>query len=305
MPLPRVLVVGAGGVGGWYAGQLAAAGSDVTLVARGAHGAALRAHGLRVRLPGGSERTYPVRVCEDPHDTGVADLILVAVKSYDTEQAAHLLAPCAGPDTIVLSLQNGPENEDVLARVAGLAPLLLAVTYIGSEIAEPGVIAYSGAAEIVFGEPDGSRSPRAERLAAWLARADVKHRLSAHVRNVVWDKLAWNAAFNAITTITRRTVSGILDDAGGRALIRDTMQETFDVAHGLGIDVPVRIDASIEHSRRVLPDFRTSMLQDLERGKRLEHDALNGAVVRAGLRTGVPTPLNGTLVRLLSVLDPG
>ncbi len=305
MDLPRVLVVGAGGVGGWYAGQLAGAGCAVTLVARGAHGAALRERGLRVRLPDGSERTHAVTVRDDPRDTGVADLILVAVKSHDTGQAAHLLAPCAGPDTIVLSLQNGPENEDAIARETGLPPLLLAVTYIGSEIAEPGVIAYSGAAEIVFGEPDGARSPRADRLSAWLTAADVKHRVSARIRNVVWDKLAWNAAFNAITTITRRSVSGILDDPAGRALIRDTMQETLDVAHGLGIDVPARIDASIEHSRRVLPDFRTSMLQDLERGKRLEHDALNGAVVRAGLRAGVPTPLNGTLVRLLSVLDPG
>lgn len=304
MGLPRVLVVGAGGVGGYYAGQLAGAGHDVTLVARGAHAAALRAHGLRVRYPDGAEQRHTIGVVEDPRDTGVADLILVAVKSYDTEQAARLLAPCAGPDTIVLSLQNGPENEDELARVAGLAPLLLAVTYIGSEIAEPGVIAYSGAAEIVFGEPDAPSSPRTERLAAWLARADVKHRVSPRIRNVVWDKLAWNAAFNAITTITRRTVSGILDEPAGHALIRDTMQETLDVAHGLGIDVPVRIDASIAHSRRVLPDFRTSMLQDLERGKRLEHDALNGAVVRAGLRAGVATPLNTTFARLLATIDP-
>lgn len=299
-----MLVVGAGGVGGYYAGQLAGAGYDVTLVARGAHAAALRAQGLRVRLPGGGEQRHAVGVVEDPRDTGVTDLILVAVKSYDTEHAARLLAPCAGPDTIVLSLQNGPENEEVIAREAGLAPLLLAVTYIGSEIAEPGVIAYSGAAEIVFGEPDGTPSPRAERLSEWLARADVKHRVSSRIRHVVWDKLAWNAAFNAITTITRRTVSGILDDPAGHALIRDTMQETLDVAHGLGIEVPVRIDASIEHSRRVLPDFRTSMLQDLERGKRLEHDALNGAVVRAGLRARAPTPLNATFARLLATIDP-
>jgi 2-dehydropantoate 2-reductase len=304
MALPRVLVVGAGGVGGYYAGQLAGAGFGVTLVARGAHAAEIRAHGLRVRFPDGITETHPVGVCEDPQATGVADLILVAVKSYDTEHAARLLAPCAGPDTIVLSLQNGPENEDTIARVTELAPLLLAVTYIGSEIAEPGVIAYSGAAEIVFGEPDGSTSARTERLSAWLAQANVKHRASPRIHNVVWDKLAWNAAFNAITTLTRRTVRQILDDPAGHALIRDTMQETLDVAHGLGIEVPVRIDASIEHSRRVLPEFRTSMLQDFERGKRLEHDALNGAVVRAGNRAGVPTPLNGTLVRLLATIDP-
>jgi 2-dehydropantoate 2-reductase len=299
-----VLVVGAGGVGGYYAGQLAAAGFEVVLVARGAHGAAIRAHGLRVRYPDGHESCHRVEVCEEPAANGIADLVLVAVKSYDTEPAARLLAPCAGRDTIVLSLQNGPENEDVLARVAGVTPLLLAVTYIGSEIAEPGVIAYSGAAEIVFGESDGTRSARAERLAAWFERAGIKHRLSQRIRNVVWDKLAWNAAFNAITTLARRTVSEVLDGAAGESLIRDTMREVLDVAHGLGIDVPVRIDASIEHSRRVLPGFRTSMLQDLERGKRLEWDALNGAVARAGLHAGVPAPLNATLARLLATIGP-
>lgn len=303
MALARVLVVGAGGVGGYYAGELAHAGHDVTVVARGAHADAMRAHGLRVRLADGSERRSAITVCADPRDVGVVDLVLVAVKSYDSAAAARLLAPCAGPETIVLSLQNGLENEEILASVAGLAPLLLAVTYIGSEIASPGVIAYSGAAEIVFGEADGSRSRRAERLAALLGGAGIKHRLAARIHNAVWDKLAWNAAFNAVTAISRQTIGQVLDGGPGEALIRDTMQETFDVAHGLGLQVPVRIDASIDNSRRVLPDFRTSMLQDLERGKRLEYDALNGAVTRAGVRAGVATPLNATLARLMAVLD--
>jgi 2-dehydropantoate 2-reductase len=142
----RVLVVGAGGVGGYYAGALAGGGHEVTLVARGAHADAIRARGLLVRHPDGSERAHRLAVLDDPRPSGVADLILVCVKSYDTEQAARLLAPCAGSDTVVLSLQNGPENEDAIARVAGLAPLMLTVTYIGSAVAEPGVIAYSGAA---------------------------------------------------------------------------------------------------------------------------------------------------------------
>jgi len=226
-------------------------------------------------------------VCEDPRASRIADLVLVGVKSYDSELAARLLAPCAGADTIVLSLQNGLENEDVIARAAGLPPLLLAVTYIGSEISSPGVVDYSGAAEIVFGEAGGARSPRAETLSALLTQGGIKHRLSSRVQNVVWDKLAWNAAFNAVTAITRRSIGEVLDGGPGESLIRDTMRETFAVALGLGLDVPVRIDASIEHSRKALPDFRTSMLQDLERGKRLEYDALNGA-----------------LARLLATLDP-
>ncbi len=300
----RVLVIGAGGVGGYYAGELGRAGHEVTVVARGAHGEAIRSRGLRVRHPDGSERVHAVQVVEEPRSTGIADLILVCVKSYDTAEAARLLEPCAGPETIVLSLQNGPENEELIARVAGLPPLLLTVTYIGSELAEPGVIAYSGNARIVFGEADGSRSERTERLARWLTEAGIEHRVSSRILNVVWDKLAWNAAFNAVTALTRRTVAGVIDGGPGEALIRDAMQETFAVAHALGIAVPVRIDETIAYSRRALPDFHTSMLQDLERGKRLEHDALNGAVVRAGQRAGVPTPINAALFRLLALVDP-
>lgn len=299
-----MLVVGAGGVGGYFAAELAHAGHAVTVVARGAHADAIRRAGLRVRHPDGGERTAAVAVAADARACGVADLVLVCVKSYDTEEAARLFAPWVGPGTVVLSLQNGAENEERIARALGLPPLLLAVTYIGSAIAEPGVIAYSGAAEVVFGEADGTRSERAERVAGWLARAGIEHRVSSRILHVLWDKLAWNAAFNAVTAITRRTISEVLDGGPGESLIRDAMQETFAVAHGLGIAVPARIDASIESSRSALPDFHTSMLQDLERGRRLEHDAINGAVVRAGVRAGVPTPLNATLHRLLHLLDP-
>jgi 2-dehydropantoate 2-reductase len=298
----RVLVVGAGGVGGYYAARLARAGHEVSVVARGAHAEAIRQRGLEIAESGGSWRAAIANAVTDPASLGAMDAILVCVKSYDTVAAARLLAPCLGPETIVLSLQNGVENEEILAREARTPPLMVAVTYIGSQLAAPGVIAYSGEAELVFGEVTGERSARAERLSAWLAAAELKHRISEHILHVAWDKLAWNAAFNPITALTRTSVREVLS-GDGAALIREAMAEVFAVAHGLGIDVPARIDASIARSRDRLPDFHTSMLQDLERGHRLEVDALNGAVVRAGHRAGVATPLHSLLLRLVSLAD--
>jgi 2-dehydropantoate 2-reductase len=291
-----------GGVGGYYAARLARAGFAVSLVVRGAHADAIRARGLEVLEAGGSWRVAIANAVLDPRALGPMDAILVCVKSYDTLAAARLLAPCTAPGTIVLSLQNGVENEEVIAREAHTPPLMMAVTYIGSQLAAPGVIAYSGEAELVFGEVSGERSARAERLSAWLAAADLKHRISQHILHVAWDKLAWNAAFNPITALTRSTLREVLR-GDGEALIREAMGEVFAVAHGLGIDVPARIDASIERSRERLPDFHTSMLQDLERGRRLEVDALSGAVVRAGRRAGVATPLHSLLLRLVSLAD--
>ena len=299
---PRVLVAGAGGVGGYFGALLSRAGYDVSFVARGAHAAAMREHGLTIVEGGASWTATEIRVLEDPRALGPMDLVLVCVKSYDTIAAARLLEPCVDGATIVLSLQNGVENEEILARELRLPPLLVAVTYIGSTLAAPGRIAYSGGAEIVFGEPAGAPSERTDRVAAWLAGAGVTHRVSRRILAVAWDKLAWNAAFNAVSTLTRRSVREVLAD-GGEALVRAAMREVLDVAHGLGIEVPVRIDEAIARSRDRLPDFHTSMLQDLERGRRLEVDALNGVVVRLGRRARVPTPIHATLATLLQLLD--
>jgi 2-dehydropantoate 2-reductase len=299
---PRVLVVGAGAVGGTFGSLLARAGFAVTFVARGAHAAAMRARGLAIVEPHARWSVDRCDVVEAPRGRGAVDLILVCVKSYDSERAAELLAPCAGPDTIVVSLQNGLENEERIAARAGLAPLLLAVTYVASELLEPGVIGYASRAEVVFGEPDGTRSPRAERLSAWLAAAGIEHRVSRRIASVVWDKLAWNAAFNAIGALTGRSVRGVLDGPG-EALVRGAIEEALAVARGLGVDVRTVVDESIARGRERAGDFHTSMLQDRERGRRLEYDAINGAVVRAGRRAGVPTPIHATLAALLALVD--
>jgi 2-dehydropantoate 2-reductase len=247
-----------------------------------------------------------VRAVERPAEAGPTDLVLVAVKTYDTEAAAEALRPAVGRDTIVLSLQNGIENEETLARVLGLPPLLVALTQIGSELIGPGEVRYYSRGTIIFGERDGQESPRARAVADLLGRASVPFRLSRRIRVRLWDKLAWNAGVNAVTTLTRQTVAGALGHPASRALIADAMAEVAAVAAAQGIACDAeRIGAVLEESRTGLGNFKTSMLQDLERGRRLEHDALNGAVVRAAERAGVPAPVNRTLWALLQRLDPG
>jgi len=301
----RILIHGAGAVGGYFGALLAHGGHAVTFVARGENLAALRQGGLTVRLGKETLRVAPVDAVADPAEAPRPDLVLVCVKSYDTAAAAAALRSAVGPDTIVLSLQNGIENERVLARELHLPPLMVALTRIGVELTAPATIAYSGRGTILFGEPNSRESPRARRLAEALAAAGVSYQLRPDILVAAWEKLAWNAGFNAVTALTRATLAEVLSHPGTRELIVEAMEEAYAVATALGIGVrPERIEAVLADSLAGLPDFPTSMLQDLRRGRRLEHDALNGAVVRAGARAGVPVPVNRVLLALLARLDP-
>jgi 2-dehydropantoate 2-reductase len=302
----HVLVHGTGAVGGYFGALLARGGHDVTFVARGANLATLRADGLRVQLGDAATTLHltPVRAIEHPADAPAADLVLVCVKSYDTRAAARALRPAVGPATTMLSLQNGVENETILAEGLGLPPLLVGLTRIGVELVAPGTVLYSGRGEIIFGEADGSESPRARRLADALATAGVPHQLRRDVLVSAWEKLAWNAGFNAVSTLADATVREVLALPASRDLVVQAMEEVDAVATAMGIPVRRRrTPAVLEDSLSGLPDFPTSMLQDRRRGRRLEHDALNGAVVRAAGRVGVAVPVNRALLALLERLD--
>ena len=299
----RTLVAGTGAVGGYFGGRIAAAGEDIVFLARGATLSALRRDGLCIDSRTGREHIAPLRAVEDPADAGRCDLVLVCVKSYDTAAIAAALRPVVHADTIVLSLQNGIENEARLAQALDLPPLLGGLTYIGAEMIAPGVVRYDSGGRILFGEPGGAHSARVARLAEFFTRAGVDHHVSAHIDVLLWDKLAWNAAFNAVTAITRRTVGELLARVDGEALVRAALEEVVAVARASGVALdPGRVEATLAHSRRTLGPLRTSMLQDRDRGRRLEYDALNGAVLRAAARAGMDAPTHRVLYDLLRAL---
>src|SRR5437867_1044761 len=217
----RVLVHGAGAVGGYFGALLARGGHEVVFVARGENLAALRRDGLRVHLGSETLHVTPVVAVDDPASAPRPELVLVCVKAYDTAAAARALRPVVGPDTVVLSLQNGIENETILAHELGLPPLMLALTRIGVEQSAPATVAYSGRGTIIFGEPDGRPTTRGARTAEAFAAARVPHELRSDILVAAWEKLAWNAGFNAVTTLGQTTVAEALALAPTRALIVD------------------------------------------------------------------------------------
>jgi 2-dehydropantoate 2-reductase len=300
----RILIMGAGALGAYFGGRLAQRGEDVVFVARGANYAALRTVGVWIEQPPHFELISPLRVVESAAEAGPCSVVLVCVKSYDTDAAAEAIRPVVGPDTIILSLQNGIENEARLAAILGLPPLLRGMTHIGAELIEPGVVRRDSGGRIFFGELDGAASPRVARLETLFTRAEIDHRASRRIAVMLWDKLTWNAAFNAVTAVTRRTVGELLSTDDGRELVRGAMLEVVAVAQADGVPLDAaRVDQELQHSADELGSLKTSMLQDRERGRRLEYDALNGAVLRAGARLGVPTPINRVLHDLLAVID--
>ena len=302
----RILIAGTGAVGGYFGALLARASHDVVFLARGANLKALRQSGLTIESIDGDLRLEHVTATDRLAGLAPVELAIVTVKSYDTAAVAAAIAPVVTPETIVLSLQNGVENESLLASALGLPPLVAAMTHIGAELIAPGVVRHVAEGTIFFGEPTGHETPRGRALAEIFTAAGVRHHLSSDILLMLWDKLSWNAAHNAVTALTRATAGEAARIPATAAVLRDAMLEVVAVARaqGIGLD-PVRVELVVAHSAAHLGTLRTSMLQDLERGRPLEHEALNGAVVRFGAATGVATPVNQTLYGLLVAIDSG
>jgi 2-dehydropantoate 2-reductase len=301
----KILVMGAGAVGCYYGGRLAQAGHDVTFVARGENLQALQRAGLTVTSVHGDFHLLQVHAVARVEEGEACDLVLVCVKSHDTAQAAEAVRPAIGPETLVLSLQNGVENEEILAETLKTANVLGGMVYIGAELVSPGTVVHTFSGRLVFGERNGERTTRAEHLEQIFLGAGLQAELSSDITATLWDKLMWNATFNAVATLTRSTVGEVLANPQTRQLLRDTMREVIAVAQAQGVRISAaRADEHLESSQSpAMAAFATSMAQDFARGKHLEYDALNGAVVRAGQRYHVPTPLNQAFCALLHQLD--
>jgi 2-dehydropantoate 2-reductase len=293
----KIMIMGSGGVGGYFGARLAAAGSDVTFIARGAHLAAIRDHGLQVESLLGNTEVRPAKVTGDPAGVGTADVIFLAVKLWDTEDAVRRIRPAVGPQTAVISFQNGVLKDDVLRSVLGSAPVMGGVAYIGATIARPGVVRQTGAMQkLLFGEYDGKRSARAEALLDACKRAGIDASISDDIERSIWEKFVFIVGLSAATSAVRLPVGPIRSHPQTRALLLEVMREVVAVGRAGG----VRLDPSFADSRLAfcdtLPaDMTASMHTDLERGNRLELRWLSGAVVELGEKRGVPTPANRIL----------
>ncbi len=297
-------MMGAGGVGGYYGARLHQAGHEVTFIARGAHAAAMRTGGLKIQSELGNLHLSPVSVATDPREVGPVDLVVMAVKLWDTEAAAEAIQPMIGADTVVVSLQNGVDKDETLAAVVGREQVLGGVTYILANLSEPGVVVHSGRLQRVWiGELEGGGSDRVERVVAAFVAAGIEAEASADIRRATWEKFVFLAANSAVTAVTRKTVGAIRTHPATRALLADAMGEVVSLARGEG--VAIEEDFVEERLRFVdtLPDGgRASMAQDLLRGGRMELDWLSGAVVRRAERLGLATPVHRALYAAL-VLD--
>lgn len=302
----KIAVMGSGGVGGLIGARLAQAGCDVRFIARGAHLAALREHGLTLESPLGNLHLPNVRVTDDPGSLAPVDLVLFAVKLWDTETAARAIVPLIGPDTGVLSLQNGVRKDDILRPIVGEKALMGGVAYMATTISRPGVIEHTGTMQrMVFGEYDGRRSRRAETLLDFCLKAGIDAKLSDDVRRSIWEKFVFLVGMAAATSTTRMPIGPIREHPLTREFYLDAMREVVAVGRAHGVRLPENFAEERLAFTDTLPATMTaSMHHDLERGNRLEVEWLSGAVVELGADVGVPTPIHRA-VRDILVLHAG
>jgi 2-dehydropantoate 2-reductase len=304
----KIAVIGAGGVGGFYGGRLAHAGFDVTFIARGAHLDAMRARGLTIENEAqGSIHVPGVKATDDPATIGPVDFVLIAVKLWDTEAAARAVKPVTGPDTAVLSLQNGVIKDDILRREFGAAAVMGGVGYVGTHIARPGVIHQTGTLQrLIVGEYDGRRSPRAEWLLAALLKAGIQAEIAADIRRTLWEKYTFLVGLSGTTATMRKTIGPIRENPQTRAFLLDLMKEVVTVGRAHGVALPENYAGErLEFADSVSPDMTSSMHHDLERGNPLEVEWLSGGVVQLGRQVGVPTPANRAVWDILALHSQG
>jgi 2-dehydropantoate 2-reductase len=296
----RVAVMGSGGIGGYYGGKLAAAGEDVTFIARGAHLEAIRRDGLQVKSVAGDFHVRP-KATDDPTMIGPVDLVLFCVKGYDTETAAQRVRPLMGTETAVLCLQNGVDNEEKLARILGKSHVLGGVVHVLSTISAPGVISQiAGPRTLKCGEMDGGVSPRVTRIAEAFVRAGVSAEASPNILVDLWEKFLFICAHGGVTALGRLGIGEILGCPETAQFYRAVMEEIAAVGRAKGVALPAdAVVRAIAFAGTLQPAMRSSLAHDLERGNRLEVEALMGAVVRYGAEVGVSTPLNSAIYACL------
>ena len=317
----RIVIAGAGAIGGYIGARLAKAGGDVVLFARGPHLQAMRDRGLRVVSPDGDFEVKP-EVTGDLNAIGHADVIFLGVKAHSLTTLAPQLRPLLGPDTVVVSTQNGIpwwyfqnyggeldglllERVDpggVIASAIEPRRVVGSLAYFSTDIAEPGVIHHTEGNRISFGEPDGTRTERTKRIAEALIAAGFRCPVTTRFRHEIWVKLLGNVAFNPISALTGGTLEELARHPEVSKVVRELMAETEAVAARLDIELPISIDQRMAGAEKV-GAHKTSMLQDYEAGRPMELEAVVGAVVELGERLGVPMPATRAVYACAKMAD--
>jgi len=299
----KIGVVGAGGVGGYFGGRLAEAGHDVRFLARGQHLEAMRSKGLRIKSCRGDAVIKPVMATDSPGEIGECHIVLFCVKSFDTAETAEAIAPLVGKATTVISLQNGTENEEVLGKILGREKVMGGVAFIGSRVSEPGVIMHSAAGNLTIGETDGSMSVRGDNIRRLFESSGIEVRLTGNIRKAMWQKMVWNCGFNAITALTGCTAAEVLALDETRDTVEGAMREVVALAGKAGIDLDKDLPCRMIAHTGDQGDIRTSMLIDMESGRPMEIEALNGTVSRKSREMGLASPINDTLYGMISLVN--
>ncbi len=297
----RIVVMGAGGVGGYFGARLAQAGHDVAFVARGRHLAAMRERGLVVKSANGDVRLAQPEVAADASALGRADVVLFAVKLWDTEQAAQAIRPLVADGGVVVPFQNGVGSVERIGAVVGAERVLGGVAQIAATIAEPGVIGHTGTmARLRFGPMQVAQRSAAEALLAACKSAGIDAELVADIRRALWEKFVFLAAFSGLTSVARQPIGVLRADPDLRAVLEAAMREAWTLGRTQGIALADDFIAQLMKFTDGLPaEMKSSMLNDLAAGNRLEAPWLCGAVARMATAAGIPAPVNSTLYATL------
>jgi 2-dehydropantoate 2-reductase len=299
----RIVVMGAGGVGGYFGALLARAGEDVILVARGKHLRAILDNGLQLRSPKG-DFSVEVSATDDPSKIDSVDLILFCVKGYDTIQAASEIKPIVSKETTVISLQNGVEKEEILGRILGTNRVMGGLCTLSVFVEAPGIIRHEGLERLAFGEIDGRESARGKRILEVFKKAGINTSLSKNIIGEEWEKFAFICAVGGLCSLTRLPVGPILRFEETKQLYLSTMAEIIEIAHKKNVLLDDDVLQKLMNlSLGLSPDIRPSMYRDLVNKKTLEIETLNGAVVRLGRELQIPTPTNDFIFACLDAIN--
>ncbi len=288
----KIAVMGSGGIGGYYGGLLTRTGQDVTFIARGAHLAAIRANGLRVKSVHGNFVISPAHATDAPAEVGTVDMVLICVKTPDTEQAAEAIRPMVGPNTTVVSLQNGIDTAERIGAVVGMEHVVGGVTWISSAIEAPGVIRQiSQFRRVALGEFDGQITLRVQAIAAAFEETGVTVDLVTDIARLLWTKFVFIAGISGVGALTRLEIGDYRSVPETRALLVSLMREVESLARAGGVDLSADV---IEESLAIVdgaaPTIKPSMQRDVEAGRRSELESMIGVICRKGRELDIPTP---------------